>query len=70
MSKVRTDNPTLFRDTNTGALINSDVSGFALYKERREQARAQTQLKKELDELQGRYERLETLVESLLDSNG
>jgi hypothetical protein len=54
--------PNLFRDRNTGAIINMDTSGYAQYK--RMKQRRQTE-REELDTLKKDIEEIKSLLEEL-----
>lgn len=54
--------PSLFRDRNTGAIINMDTSGYAQYK--RMKQRRQTE-REELDTLKKDIEEIKSLLKEL-----
>ena len=54
--------PNLFRDRNTGAIINMDTSGYAQYK--RMKQRRQTE-REELDTLKKDIEEIKSLLKEL-----
>ena len=57
----------LYRDVNTGAIINTDRSSFAKYKASRNKYR---NMEHELDYVKGELSELKTLLKQLIESNG
>ncbi len=58
--------PTLFRDRNTGAIINMDTSGYAQYK--RMKQRRQTE-REELDTLKKDIEEIKSLLKEFTNGS-
>ena len=61
------DQDHLYRDVNTGAIINTDRSSFAKYKASRNKQRS---MEHELDYVKGELSELKTLLKQLIESNG
>ena len=61
------DNDHLYRDVNTGAIINTDRSSFEKYK--RSKLKFQN-MEHELDFLKGEMSEIKTLLRQLVNTNG
>ncbi len=57
----------LYRDVNTGAIINTDRSSFAKYKSSRNKYR---NMENELDYVKSEINELKTLLKQLMNNNG
>lgn len=51
MTLLKTQNPDLYRDEQTNAVINTNVAAFKLYKQQRESRNTIDDLRNEVDEL-------------------
>ena len=60
------DQDHLYRDVNTGAIINTDRSSFAKYKASRNKQRS---MEHELDYVKGELSELKPLLKQLIESN-
>ena len=63
----KTDVPNLVRDTSTRALINTDVGGFATYKENRHREIRVSAICNQVNSLQGELSQIKSLLSSLLN---
>lgn len=63
---VKTKDPGLLRDTESGALLTADMRSFESYKAMREQLLESKKREQKTEALEDKVERLEALVESLL----
>lgn len=62
----KTEVPFLMRDTATRALINTDVNGFASYKESREREIKVSSICNQVNNLQGEILEIKTLLTKIL----
>ena len=51
MTLLKTQNPDLYRDEQTNAVINTNVAAYKLYKQQRESRNTIDDLRNEVDEL-------------------
>ena len=61
------DNDHLYRDTNTGAIINTDRSSFEKYKKSRQKFQ---NMEQELDYVKSEISEIKFLLKQIVKSNG
>lgn len=66
---VKTSDPNFFRDERTNALINTNVSAYQLYKQRRDGEKTISSLNNDINELKVELDSIKNLLKELLEKN-
>ena len=66
MARVATEDKGLVRDTNSGAVINTDKAAFSMYKARREHDKKANDLVKEVTDLKQDMHEIKQMLHSII----
>jgi hypothetical protein len=66
---TRTSDPNFFRDESNSALINTNVSAYRLYKQRRDGDKTIASLNDDVNHLKSEVTELKKLIKELLEKN-
>jgi hypothetical protein len=67
--QIKTDSEEFVRDSSTGALINSNVNNYKLYKQQRESAKTFGNLREEVDSLKNDISDIKSMLSVLIKQN-